>query len=63
MVACAHLAHHRERDRGHAGGGCARCLGALEFGHPALEHRDSRIGEARILVAGILALEARFGLR
>ena len=58
MVAGLDLAHHRERDRGHAGRGRARRFRALEFRHALLEHVDGRIGEARILVAGVLALEA-----
>ena len=63
MVAGLDLAHQRERDRRHAGRGGARGLGAFERGHALLEHRDGRIGEARILVARLLALEARLGLR
>ena len=63
MVAGAHLSHQRERDRGHSGRGGARGLGALELRDALLEHRHGRIGEARILVAGVLALEARLGLR
>ena len=43
------------------GGACG--LGALELGDALLEHRHGRIGEARILVAGVLALEASLRLR
>ena len=63
MVAGLDLAHHRERDRGHAGRDRARGFRALEFGDALLEHVHGRIGEARILVAGVLALEAGLGLR
>ena len=62
VVAGLELADQRERHRRHAGRGRARRLGAFERRHAPLEHVDGRIGEARILVAGILALEARFGL-
>ncbi len=37
-------------------------LGALENGHPALEHGDRRVGKARIEEARLLALEARLAL-
>ena len=63
MVAGAHLSHQRERDRGHSGCGGARGLGALELRNTLLEHRNSRIGEPRVLVAGVFALEAGFCLR
>ena len=39
---------HRGRHRGHAGRGRAAGFGAFEFDHAALEHRDRRIGIARI---------------
>ena len=63
MVAGLDLAHHRERHRGHAGRDRARRFRALEFGHALLEHVHGRIGETRILVAGVLALEAGLRLR
>ena len=61
MVAGAQLAHHRGGDRSHAGRGRARGLRAFERGHALLEHGDGRIGEARILVARVLVLEAPLG--
>ena len=61
MVAGLQLAHQRGGDRRHAGRGGARSLGAFEFGHAALEHRDGRIGEAAIDEAALLALESRLG--
>ena len=50
------------RHRGHAGRGGAAGLGAFELDHAPLEHRDRRIGIARIDVAGVFALEARLAL-
>src|SRR5262249_32622700 len=50
------------RHRGHAGRGRAAGFGAFELDHAPLEHRNRRIGVARIDVAGILALEARLAL-
>ena len=63
MIARLHLAEQRNRHRRHAGRGRARRFGALERRHARLEHRDRRIGEARILVARLLVLEAPLGLR
>ena len=62
MVAGAHLSHQGEGDRGHSGRGGARGFRSLELRDALLEHGDRRIGEARILIAGIFALEARLGL-
>ena len=62
VIAGLELAGERQRDRGHAGRGCARGFGALERRHARLEHRDGRIGEARILKARVLVLEAALGL-
>ncbi len=59
MVARLELAHERGGDGGHAARRRARRLGAFEQRHPLLEHRDRRIGEARIDEARIVALEAR----
>ena len=62
VVAGLDLADQRQRDRGHAGR-CGACrFGAFEGRHAPLEHVDGRIGKARILIAGVFALEARFGL-
>ena len=63
VVAGLDLAHQRERHRRHPGRGRARILGALEIRHAGLEHAHGRIGEARILEARNLALEARLRLR
>ena len=63
VIAGLELADQRDGDRGHAGRGGARRFRAFERRHAALEHVDGRIGEARILIAGIFALEARLGLR
>ena len=52
----------RGRHRGHAGGGGARGACAFELDHAALEHRDVRIGKARIQKAGFVALEPRLAL-
>ena len=54
--------HHRGGDRGHAGRGRARGLGAFERRHALLEHVHGRVRVARIDVAGDLAGEARFAL-
>ena len=61
MVAGPNLAHQRGGDGRHAGRGGARRFGALERAHALLEHRHGRIGEARKLVALVLALEAPLG--
>ena len=58
VVAGPDLAHQRGGDRRHAGRGRARGLRAFERRHALLEHGHGRIGEARILVARLLALEA-----
>ena len=63
VVAGFELADQRQRDCGHAGRGGARGFGAFERRHAPLEHVDGRIGKARILIAGILALEAGLRLR
>ena len=63
MVAGLELAHQRRGHRRHAAGGGARRLGALEQRHALLEHRDGRIGEARIDEARRVAFEARLRLR
>ena len=63
MIAGLQLPDERNSDRRHAGRGGARGLRAFERRHAPLEHIDGGIGEARILVAGILALEARLRLR
>ena len=63
VIAGLELAEQRDRHRRHAGRGRARGFGALERRHARLEHRDRRIGEARILVARLLVLEAPLGLR
>ena len=62
VVASLQLAHQRGGDGRHAACGGARRLRAFEERHAALEHRDGRVGEARIDEARIVALEARFGL-
>ena len=63
MIAGLELAEQRDRHRRHAGRGRARGLRAFERGHALLEHRNRRIGEARILIAGRFALETRLGGR
>ena len=62
VIAGLELAGERQRDRGHAGRCCARGLGALERRHARLEHRDRRIGKARVLKARVLVLEPALGL-
>ena len=62
MIAGLELADQRQRHRRHAGRGRARGFGAFERRHARLEHRDGRIGEARILKAGLFVLEAPLGL-
>src|SRR5207244_498639 len=47
-------------DRCHSGRGRARGGRAFERHHALLEHGDGRVGEARILIAGLLVLEALF---
>ncbi len=61
MVAGAQLPHQGGGDGRHAGCGRARGLRAFERAHARLEHRHRRVREARILVAGLLALEPLFG--
>src|ERR1044072_3697135 len=63
MIARLHLPEQRDGPRRHAGRGRARVLCALERRHARLEHRDRRVGEARILVARLLVLETPLGLR
>ena len=62
VVAGLDLAGERQRHRRHAGRGRARRFGAFERRHARLEHRHRRIGEARVLVAGLFVLEAPLGL-
>ena len=62
VIAGLELADQRQRDRGHAGCGCARGFGTLERRHARLEHGDGRIGKARILKARVLVLEPALGL-
>ena len=45
------------RHRRHAGGGGHARLGAFERGEPRLEHRDRRVGEARVDVARLFVGE------
>ena len=59
MVARLDLADQRGGDRGHAARGGARGLRAFEQRHALLEHRDRRVGEARIDETRVLAFEAR----
>ena len=59
VIAGLELADQRHGDGRHAGRGCARGFRAFERRHAPLEHVDGRIGEARILIAGVFALEAR----
>ncbi len=63
VIARLELTEQRDGDRRHAGRGRARGLRAFERRHARLEHRNRRIGEARILVARLLVLEAPLGLR
>ena len=62
VVARLDLADDRVVDRRHAGRGRARRLRALEGGHPGLEHVDGRIGEPRVEIARLGAVEARLAL-
>src|SRR5262249_6832209 len=62
MVAGLQRRQHGGRYCGHAGRGRAAGFRAFELDHAALEHRDGRIGIARIDEAGVLALEARLAL-
>ena len=62
MVTGLDLAHQRRRNRRHAGGCGARCLGALKQGHALLEHGNCRVGKPPVDKTLILALEARLGL-
>ncbi len=59
MVAGLERCQDRGGHRGHPGRRRAAGFGALELDHAALEHRNGRVGVARIDVAGVLALEAR----
>ncbi len=58
MVARPHLAHQRGGDGGHPGRGRARGRRPFERAHALLEHVHGGIGEAGILVARLLVLEA-----
>jgi hypothetical protein len=62
VIAGLELADERQSHGGHSGCGRACRLGAFQRRHTPLEHVDGRIGEARILVARVLALEAGFRL-
>ena len=62
VVAGFELADERQRHGGHAGRGRARSFGAFERRHALFEHRDRRIGKARILEARLFVLEAALGL-
>jgi len=61
MIAGPNLRQQARGDGGHPAGRGARRLGAFQQAHALLEHRDGRIGEARIDEAGIIALEPRLG--
>ncbi len=60
-VAGLEEAGHRGKDRGHAGRRAAHSFGAFEQAQPLLEHRDRRIGVARIDIARALVLERFLG--
>src|SRR5215467_9853822 len=62
MVAGLELPDQRQRYGSHPRRGRARGLGAFKRRHAPLEHVDSRIGKAGILIARVLALKPRFGL-
>ena len=62
MVAGLEPGEEDRGDRGHAAGGRARGLGALQEPHALLEHGDGRVGVARIDEARLVALEAPLGL-
>ena len=62
MVAGAALAHHDGQDRGHAGRGGHRLLGAFQSGNALLEGAHGRVGVARVDVARLLAGKARGGV-
>ena len=57
VISGAHLPHQGGGDCRHPGRGRACSLCAFEGGHPLLEHRDRRIGEAGILIPRLLVLE------
>src|SRR5467141_963867 len=59
MVAALQQRHGGGEDRRHAGGGGDAGLGALERGKAVLEHRNRRVGEARVDEAALAAGEAR----
>ena len=62
MIAGLELADERQRYGRHAGRGRACSLGVFERRHALFEHRDRRIGKARILEARLFVLEAALGL-
>ena len=62
VIAGLELTDQRQRHRRHAGRGRARGFGAFERRHALFEHRDGRIGEARVLEARLFVLEAALGL-
>jgi hypothetical protein len=62
VIAGLELPDQRSRYRRHAGRSRTRCLGSLERRHAALEHRDRRVGKARIEEAGLFAFETRLAL-
>ena len=62
MVAGLELAEQRAVHRGHAGGGGEAVLGALERGHPLLEHPHRRVAVAGVdELVGAGGDEARLG--
>ncbi len=61
VVAGLQVAKQRGADGGHAARDRKPRLRAFEQAHALLEHRDGRIGVARIDEARVLALEARLG--
>jgi hypothetical protein len=59
MIARFHLSHESRGDGSHTGSGCPSGLNAFKGGHPRFEHRNRRVREAGIDIAGQLVLEPR----
>ena len=59
MIARFQRRENGGRHRRHSGCSRAAGFGTLEFDHAPFEHRNRRVGIARIDVAGVFALEAR----
>ena len=62
MIAGLEACQEHGGNGGHARGGGARRRRAFQQRHAFLEHRNGRIGQTGILIAGAFALEAGLGL-